>query len=129
MKGLKIGAYLLGMMAIGLGVAMAFTNPEQTAYDDFATEKLTQYLKSNACSEAPNVLGNFLGDECESLLEKNQDEIQQFISTHTERQNYLLLSVYQTNLEIRDFGPFLPSYHFETVGVFGNFYIYRAVKQ
>lgn len=129
MKGLKIGVYLLGIMVIGLGVAMSLTNPNQTAYDKFATQQLTQYLKKNACSEAPKVLGIFLGDECESLLDKNQDDIKTFISKHTERQNYLILSVYQTDLALQDFGPLLPSYHFETIGVFGNFYIYEAVKQ
>lgn len=129
MKGLKIGVYLLGMMVLGLGAAMAFTNPNQSAYDEFATEQLTQYLKDNACTEAPRVLGNFLGDECESLLDKNQDDIKAFISQRTERQNYWILSIYQTDLALREFGPLLPSYHFETVGVLGNFYIYEAVKQ
>ncbi|HEY9621211.1 MAG TPA: DUF4359 domain-containing protein [Crinalium sp.] len=129
MKGVKVGAYLLGAAVLGVGGAMALTNPGPSAYEEFATQQLTAYLKTNTCSQAPRVLGNFLGDECARLLDKNQDEIQKFISQNTGRQNYVVFSIYQTNLEVRDFGPVLPSYHFETVGVFNTFHIYKAVKQ
>ncbi|MDX2214691.1 MAG: DUF4359 domain-containing protein [Oculatellaceae cyanobacterium bins.114] len=129
MKGLTIGAYLVGAALVGVGVAMALTNPGQAAYDEYATEQLTQYLKDNACTQAPSLFGNRLQEQCGELLDDNQSKVRQFISRNTERQNFLILSVYKTDLAIAELGPLLPSYHFETIGVFQQFYIYKAAKQ
>lgn len=129
MKGLKIGAYLVGMMLVGVGVAMAVTNPSQAAYEDYATEQLTQYLKDNACTQAPNVLGNVLQEQCGALLDNNQTEVRRFIASNTERQNFIILSVYKTDLAIAPLGSLVPSYEFETLGVFQRFYIYKALKR
>jgi Domain of unknown function (DUF4359) len=127
MKSLKIAGYLLGTVLLGVGVAAAVTNPNQSAYEDYATARLTTYLQDNACTQAPSVLGNLLGDQCADLLENNQDEIRKFISSNTDRQNWVILSVYKTDLAIAD--GILPSYHFETVGVFQQFFTYKADRQ
>lgn len=126
MKSLKFGIPVIGIALAGLGVAMVVTNPGQSAYNDYATAQLTDYLKENACNKAPSVLGNFLQAQCAALLDDNQDQIEQFIAESTRRQNYLILSVYQTDLAISEF---LPAYHFETVGVFQRFYTYKAERR
>ena len=129
MKGLKVSAYLLGAALVGVGVAMALTNPNQAAYNNYATEQLTQYFKANACTQAPNVLGNVLQEQCADLLDNNQTEVRQFIAQNTDRENFGVFSIYKTDLAIAELGPLLPSYHFETIGLFQTFYIYKAVKQ
>jgi hypothetical protein len=126
MKSLKIGAYGVGILLVGLGAALAVTNPSPSAYDDYAAKQLTIYLQDNACTQAPNLLGDLLREQCASLLENNQSEIKQFISSNTDRQNWVFLSVYKTDLAIN---PLLPTYHFETVGLLQNFYIYKADRQ
>ncbi|NJO75396.1 MAG: DUF4359 domain-containing protein [Leptolyngbyaceae cyanobacterium RM1_406_9] len=123
MKGITIGASIVGLVLVGVGAVMALTNPEQSAYDDYATAELTQYLEENACSKAPSFLGNVLQTQCVELLQDNQDEIKELISESTQRQNFLILSVYKTNLSVSSL---LPAYEFETIGVFRDFYTYKA---
>lgn len=118
--------YAIAAVLAAVGIGMAASNPAPEAYDDYATEQLTTYLKDNACTQAPNVLGEFLQTQCAALLEDNQEQIRRLIANNTDRQNWLLLSVYKTDLSISDL---LPSYHFETIGVFGNLYTYKAEQQ
>ncbi|MBD2462754.1 DUF4359 domain-containing protein [Oscillatoria sp. FACHB-1407] len=129
MKGVKVVGYLFGVVIAALGVTLALTNPNRDAYEEFATAQLTQYLKDNACTQAPDVFGDVLQEQCGELLDNNQREVREFISRNTERQNFGVLSIYTTDLAIAELGPLLPSYHFETVGIFQQFYIYQATKR
>jgi hypothetical protein len=126
MKSLKIGGYVIGGILVGLAAAMAVTNPGQAAYEDYAAKQLTAYLKSNACTQAPNVLGNLLQNQCAQLLDKNQSQIRRLIANGTDRQNFLFLSIYKTDLSISQL---LPSYHFETVGAFQTLHTYKAERR
>jgi hypothetical protein len=133
MKGFRLFLLLVGSAVVGLGGAMVVTNPNQTAYDDYATGELTTYLKSqgnNLCDDAPGFLQDLLQNRCESLissvLDGNQSRITSLISQNTDRKNYYVLSLYHTELSIHES---LPSYEFDTVGVFNRFYTYRAEKQ
>ncbi|HEY9646019.1 MAG TPA: DUF4359 domain-containing protein [Chroococcidiopsis sp.] len=126
MSGLKVFIVLTAAAIAGVGVAMAVTNPGQAAYETYATAKLTAYLKENACAKAPKLLGNVLQEECIALLDKNQDELRQFIVEGTERQNYIVVSIYKTDLSPDRILPpivsdLVPAYHAETVGVFQQF--------
>ena len=126
MKGLKIVATAIGGVALaGLGAAMALTNPSQDTYQEYAVEQLTTYLKDEACTQAPKAFEGFLRRQCKVLVDTARPQLQQIISQTTERQNFILFSVYRTDLNI---GPFVPAYHFETIGVFHKFYIYQADK-
>lgn len=126
MKALHIVTAIGGVALAGLGVFMALTNPGQDAYEEYALEKLTTYLKDDACTQVPKPFGNLLQRQCKTLVDTGRPQIQQIISKTTQRQNFILFSIYRTNLEI---GPILPVYHFETVGVFENFYVYQAQEQ
>ena len=126
MKALHIVTAIGGVALAGLGVFMALTNPGQDAYEEYALEKLTTYLKDDACTQVPKPLGNLLQRQCKTLVDTGRPQIQQIISKTTQRQNFILFSIYRTNLEI---GPILPVYHFETVGVFEKFYVYQAQEQ
>jgi hypothetical protein len=130
MKTLQVGAALIGIVLVGLGVAMAVTNPGQAAYEAYATDRLTEYLQDNACEQA----SEFLRSQCDALLEDNQDQIQQIVSENTQRQNFVILSFYTTNLSLERYLPpflseLLPAYTAQTVGVFQNFYTYQIEQQ
>jgi hypothetical protein len=127
---MKAGLYLFGMAIVGLGAAMAITNPSQANYEAFATQKLTQYLQENTCAEA----GDLLRESCNKLVLENQSEIQDIIAANTQRDNFWLLSLYKTELSVGQLLPsflsgLVPSYHFETVGLFSSFHVVEARKQ
>jgi hypothetical protein len=126
MNVVSIAAAISSVALVGVGVSMALTNPNQATYEEYATEQLTTYLKDEACTQAPKVFSNFLQRQCKSLLDTGRPQIQLIISKATQRQNFILFSIYRTNLDI---GPYLPAYHFETVGAFQNFYVYQAAEQ
>lgn len=119
MKNLNVVASVAGAVLVGLGVAMVVTNPRPSAYNDYATERLTEYLKAEGCEKA--LLGQ---RQCVAALESAQPQIAELIRESTERQNFLLWSVYRTEFSL----PLLPAYQFETVGAFQSFYTYEFQK-
>jgi len=127
---LKLTTSLLGLVLLGLATATAITNPDQTAYEEFAAQKLGEYLQEDTCAKA----GIALQAPCNSLVKSNQSQIQSLISANTQRQNFLFLSIYKTDMVpgkfLPDFlGNTLPSYHFETAGALNNFHIYKVEKR
>jgi hypothetical protein len=127
---MKTGLYLVGMALVGLGAAMVITNPSQASYEEYATQQLAAYLRDNTCADA----GELLKDGCSKLLNENQSEIKELISANTQRQNFGVVSFYKTDLSVGELLPsflknLVPSYHFETVGVFSSFHIVEAKKQ
>ena len=134
MKGLKIALISLTAALSGVGIALLVTNPNPDDYEVYATAALTEYLReegAEVCEDAPTFLGNSLEDQCLSLLnnalENNQTQIQTIISNSTQRRNYWFLSIYVTRFEFLD--EILPTYEFETLGVFQNFYTYHAKRE
>ena len=126
MKFLQVVAAIGGVALVGLGVSMALTNPAKESYQEYAVETLSTYLKDEGCMQAPSVFGNVLRSQCKSLVDTGRPQIEQIITQSTQQYNFIFFSVYRTNLEI---GPFLPAYQFDTLGVFQNFYIYRAEEK
>jgi hypothetical protein len=126
MKSLKIITYVGAAALAGLGVAMAMTNPSQGNYEQFAVQQLTEYLKKDVCIKAPEVFDNFLQRNCSVLVDSSRPKMQQIIAETTQKQNFIFFSVYRTDLFINSV---IPSYHFETIGAFQNFYIYSAERQ
>ncbi len=136
MKVLKIGSYLSLMAIAGVGVVMAITNPGQDAYEDYAVEQLSTQLNKRVCNEAPALLNNV----CISVLAENQDWIRTLVADGTRRQNFILASIYTTDLSANDVldnvlpanlslsVDNLPNYHFETVGLFRTFYTYKTTQ-
>ena len=122
---LKTITVLSGVAIAGLAAAMAVTNPNHRAYESYATQKLTGYLEENVCPEIPSFLGDLLGNQCASLLRENQTEIRRLISDNTTQSNFVLFSLYRTQLAIPEFEA-APSYEFETLGIFERFYTYKA---
>jgi Domain of unknown function (DUF4359) len=135
MAKLRVAPYLAGMVLVGLAVAMAVTNPSEAAYQDYAARRLTQQLQEKECIK----LDESYRDLCK-LLEREQGQalLKRLVKNNTERQNYLLFSLYKTNFSTDDVLPSilsgllsLPklSYQTESVGLFGQFQTYRVEKQ
>lgn len=121
MKVVQLITAVGGFGMVGLGLSMALTNPTQQAYEEYAIKELSNYLKEEVCSQAPGLLGGFLQQHCKTLVDTGRPQIEQIITETTERQNFVIFSVYRTNFSINSS---LPSYEFETVGIFQHFYIY-----
>lgn len=126
MKSSKIVSYIAAAAVATLGVAMAFTNPNQSDYEVYAMQRLTEYLKKDVCTQVPKVFESFLRRNCGKLVDSSRSQMQQLIAQTTQRQNLFLFSIYYTDLSI---SPYLPSYHLKTLGIFDNFYTYAANQQ
>ncbi|MHC5598571.1 MAG: DUF4359 domain-containing protein [Nostoc sp.] len=109
-----------------LGVTMAKTNPNQLEYEEYAVQRLTKYLKTDVCKKTTNIIENLIHFNCEKLVDSANPQMQEIIARTTERQNYIIFSIYRTDLKINSW---MPSYRFETVGAFEQFYTYTAEEQ
>ena len=119
----SVGAVVL---AAALGLTMAQTNPSQVEYEEYAVQRLTQYLKQDVCKKTSKFLESFIHTKCEKLVDSANPQIKDILSATTERQNFLFFSVYRTDLKLSSW---IPAYRFETVGAFNNFYTYTAEEQ
>ncbi|MHC5829579.1 MAG: DUF4359 domain-containing protein, partial [Nostoc sp.] len=109
-----------------LGVTMAKTNPSQVEYEEYAVQRLTKYLKTDVCKKTTNIIENLIRFNCDKLVDSANPQIQEIVARTTERQNYIIFSIYRTDLKINSW---MPSYKFETVGALDQFYTYTAEKQ
>ena len=112
-----------GAVLVGLSGALVITNPDNEAYEEYATERIVLYLKEDGCREISQEAGAIVESLCKTAVDTIRPQIPQLISQQTKRQNYLLFSIYQT--ELSPPSP-APSYHFETVGILQTFYTYQA---
>jgi hypothetical protein len=122
------------LLLTGLGGLMAWTNPNQTAFEEFAVEQ----VKTELCPKVP--LG--FAKQCPDAIAQNQDFFKTFIGKGTKAQNFGLFSLYESNISVRDLLPedvmnnslaslipLPPPYHLKTVGLCGRFFIYNAEAQ
>lgn len=117
---------ITGVGVVGLatlGVAMAKTNPSQPRYEEYAAQRLTEYLKGSVCKKTPNIFDNLIKSNCTQLIDSANPQMRQIIAVSTQRQDFMIFSVYRTDLKVNSW---IPSYKFETVGAFDNFYTYNA---
>ncbi len=104
-----------GGLFLLLGLCLCLTNPNQNKYEKFATEQLVNYARENVCqAKSANLQEAIKSQMCTLMLETGKNQIPRLIGETTERENYLLLSTYETNLYI---------YRFETVGIFNQFFV------
>ena len=130
MKSIKLSTAIAGMILAGFGGLMAASNPGKNPYENYATEKLSFYIKDKGCSqllqkEVPDRIAKLVKNNCISLIDNSRSQIQEIIASNTKRQNLLFFSIYRTDLALP---ASLPDYHFETVGIFNTFYLYQTKK-
>ncbi|MBW4684194.1 MAG: DUF4359 domain-containing protein [Komarekiella atlantica HA4396-MV6] len=127
MKALTTIAYLGAAAGLAaLGVTMAKTNPSQAEYEEYAVQQLAKYLKTDVCKKTTNLLENLINLNCEKLVDSVNPQMQEILARTTERQNYIIFSIYRTDLKLNSW---IPSYRFETVGALNQFYTYTAQEQ
>jgi phosphoribulokinase len=118
---------LVGAAAMAsLGLMMAKTNPEQSEYEQYAVQTLSKYLKSDVCQKTPKFLEKLINFQCDKLVDAVNPQMREIIAATTERHNFIIFSVYHTEIKLDSW---IPSYRFETVGAFNQFYTYTAEQQ
>jgi hypothetical protein len=126
MKTLTIITLIGATGLASLGVVMAQTNPEQTKYEDYALQRLNKFLTTDVCKGTQGLIESWLNLKCDKLVASANPQIRLVIADTTERENYLLFSVYRTEIKVSSW---LPGYKLETVGAFNQFYTYNAGEQ
>lgn len=127
MKSSQIFLGIVGLVVLGSAGLMALTNPDETAFGEFAL----QQVKTQGCKEVPQIIR----EQCPQFVQDNQSQVKKLITQSTKRENYGLFSIYRTNLSTRSIVPNLPifldlpAFQLETVGMFGKFYIYQAEQR
>lgn len=116
----KAKLIVVGLVAVS-GIALALTNPGQAAYDEFATQKITDFVLQDVCQTPqsgalPDILGSVLSEGCRAIATSRRAEIKSFVANNTQRQNFILFSLYTTEL---------PTRSVKTVGIFNQFFIYQ----
>lgn len=130
----SIGKILIRRCAIGgivLGssvTALALTNPSQSEYENYATQRLSSYLNRTICADLPAGLGSLLEQKCRAALQANQHNLRTVIQDNTQARNYLLFSIYSTRFIVPEL-EMLPSFQVETVGVLSQFFTYKITQQ
>ncbi|MFP4254908.1 MAG: DUF4359 domain-containing protein [Halothece sp.] len=124
LKPWKLSAIIGGLAVIGVGGAMAATNPSRESYKDYAAEKMSTHLKEEVCSDAPEALQG----SCASLVDVGRGPMKDMIDNSTERHNYILFSIYETTFNLPNV-PGVESYRFKTIGIFQNLWIYESQEQ
>ncbi|MBW4434523.1 MAG: DUF4359 domain-containing protein [Pelatocladus maniniholoensis HA4357-MV3] len=138
MRFLNIMTYVGVFGLAALGVVMTQTNPNQVEYEDYAAQRLTEYLNTNVCKKTPKFLENVIKFNCRQVVNSAQPQIREIIAESTERQDFIVFSIYRTDLNVNSLIPALrvdsvlpstPGYKFETLGAFDQFYTYKAEQQ
>ncbi len=109
-------AKVIFFLTIGILIA---TNPGKAKYEEYASKALKTHLKDNVCQEVTEILTN----PCTILVDIASPQLGIAIAQKTERKNFLIFSIYQTNLSIPTT---LPDYQFGTVAILDYFYTYQA---
>ncbi|MFN7565956.1 MAG: DUF4359 domain-containing protein [Microcystis sp.] len=127
MKLARLGGMVLGVVLGGIAGILLTTNPNRQDYEQYASQRLTSYLKDNVCARAQASIEvqALLRGYCKMLVDTGHPFLQEAITTNTSRKNFLIFSVYQTELS---FPPPLPSYQFSTLGFLNKLYIYEALE-
>ncbi len=120
LKNLGAGVIILGIAAIA-----CLTNPGKTGYRQYANSMLKTEFKERICPQVAEDLGQWLESQCYVLVNTASPYLADVVEGQTERQNFLLFSIYQANLPLPS--P-LPTYQIETLGILGSFYTYQAKK-
>ncbi len=124
---LKVLGLLTGLAVAGGVAALTLTNPTLEEYGAYAGDQLAAYATRDYCAQIPAFLPTLV-EKCHALGQELQPKLAELFLRQTRRQNFILFSLYTTDLSVLNFSPLgisLPTYHFETLAVAGQFYTYE----
>ena len=114
---LKMTQWLGLGVVCGLSIALAATNPRQEYYTEFATQTVSKFLIRDLCranDKTPKLFDTMIKDGCQAFMQQGKTEIRAFIAHNTERQNFILFSLYTTEFPIRPL---------RVLGIFNQFFL------
>jgi hypothetical protein len=114
---ISLGLFVLaGVLAL-----MGLTNPDGAAYEGYIAEQIADRASAE-CDKAPGGFAEVLRDPCAAGIRSAMPHVKHVISTATIRQDFLLFSVYSSEISI-------PQIQFtakvESIGAFDRFYTYK----
>ncbi len=115
------GVGILGLSL--LAIAMVKSNPNEASYQRYAVKELSSYVKSNVCKKNLGILDKLINNQCDKFVDAASPQMRDIIAASTERHDFMVFSVYSTELKVSDW---VPSYKFQTIGAFDKFYTYSA---
>jgi hypothetical protein len=114
---LKLTQWLVITVVVGAGAVLALTNPKQEAYTTFATQTVSRFLVKDLCranDRSPKLLDSLFKDGCQVFMRRGEAEIRTFVTHNTERQDFILFSLYTTEFPIRPL---------RVLGIFNQFFV------
>lgn len=114
---LKITQWLGCGIVFACGTVLAANNPQQDHYTEFATQTVSKFLISDLCranDRTPKLFDTMIKDGCQVFMQQGKTEIRAFIAHNTERQNFILFSLYTTEFPIRPL---------RVLGIFNQFFL------
>ncbi|MBL1211172.1 DUF4359 domain-containing protein [Geminocystis sp. GBBB08] len=112
---LSITLSIGGSLLLICSILLFFTNPSQKKYEEFATQQLIKYAKENVCQAKSGSIEEAIKSQvCNLMLETGKNQLPKLIEKTTKNRNYVLFSIYETNLYI---------YNFETIGFLNQFFV------
>lgn len=110
------------LAACGLGGLMALTNPDRSAYEIYAVDRMSDFAKDQ-CDRAPAGLGVLLQGPCRAAIEAYKPQFRPLLSATTSRQNWVLFSIYRSDISI----PMVNlNAQVESIGIFDRFFTYKT---
>lgn len=106
---------------IVLITVLIVTNPGTGRYESYASQQLISYLKDDLCTQTTEI--DEIQSTCRILIDTTSPQIKMILIRNTRQQNFLLFSLYHTNL---NFSPIVPEYNFATLGIVDRFFTYQS---
>jgi uncharacterized protein YceK len=110
------------MLGCGCGGVMALTNPDRSAYEHYAVDRIGDLAQAE-CDRAPAGLGVLIQETCLAAIAAYKPQLRPILATTTSRQNWILFSIYRSDISI-------PAVNFQTrvesIGIFDRFFVYKA---
>jgi hypothetical protein len=106
-----------GIAVAGVGVVLALTNPSPITYHRYAAKTLSLFVMRDLCegrSQTPKILESYTTEGCQAIASQGESAILSFIENNTDYQNFILFSLYTTELPVRSL---------RVLGIFNKFFI------
>jgi hypothetical protein len=114
---LQLTQWVTITVVVGAGAILTLTNPKQEAYATFATQTVSKFLLKDLCranDRTPKLFDSLFKDGCQVFMQKGEAEIRTFVTHNTERQDFILFSLYTTEFPIRPL---------RVLGIFNQFFV------